>query len=117
VPKRLSARYLNFFFFSLITQVMTLHIIAYHFRNISCVALVANPFILPPQPLVMILGGLAFIVGLVLFPIGSLLSLFSLPFVTYTIRMVEWLARLPGSRLVLPEFHFLWLVIFYALLF
>lgn len=107
----------EFFFFSLIAQVMTLPIIAYHFRDISWIAVVANPLILPPQPLVMILGGLALVTGLVLFPIGKLLSIFALPFVTYTIRMVEWLARLPGSRLVLPEFHFLWLLIFYALLF
>jgi competence protein ComEC len=107
----------EFFFFSLIAQVMTLPIIAYHFRDISWIALIANPLILPPQPLVMILGGLALIAGLVLFPVGKLVSLFALPFVTYTIRMVEWLARLPGSRLVLPEFHFLWLLIFYVLLF
>ena len=31
---------------------------AYHFQRISLVSFIANPFILPPQPAVMILGGL-----------------------------------------------------------
>jgi competence protein ComEC len=107
----------EFFLFTLAAQVMTLPIMAYHFGGISWITLVANPLVLPPQSLVMVLGGLTLLVGLILPGLGQMLALISLPFVRYTIRMVTWLARLPGGDLVLPDFHPLWLVVFYALLF
>jgi competence protein ComEC len=107
----------EFFLFTLAAQVMTLPIMAYHFGGISWITLVANPLILPAQSLVMVLGGLTLLAGLILPGLGQAMTLISLPFVRYTIRMVTWLARLPGGDLVLPDFHPLWLVIFYGLLF
>jgi competence protein ComEC len=107
----------EFFLFTLAAQVMTLPIMIYHFGGVSWVTLVANPLILPVQSLVMVLGGLALLAGLVLPGLGQALALISLPFVRYTINMVTWLARLPGSDLVLPDFHGLWLAGFYAMLF
>jgi competence protein ComEC len=107
----------EFFLFTLAAQVMTLPIMAYHFGGISWITLVANPLILPPQSLVMVLGGLSLLGGLILPGLGQTLALITLPFVRYTIRMVTWLARLPGGDLVLPDFHPLWLVVFYVLLF
>ncbi len=106
----------EFFLFTLAAQVMTLPIIAYHFGGVSWIALVANPLILPPQALVMVLGGLALLSGLILPGLGQAMALFSLPFARYTIRMVAWLARMPGGDLILPDFHVLWLIVFYALL-
>jgi predicted membrane metal-binding protein len=108
----------EFFLFTLAAQVMTLPIMAYHFGGVSWITLVANPLILPPQSLVMVLGGLSLLAGLILPGLGQILALISLPFVRYTIRMVTWLARLPGGDLVLPDFHplvaggFLWALIF-----
>jgi competence protein ComEC len=55
----------DYFLFTLAAQVMTLPIIAYHFQRISLVSIVANPVILPAQPPVMILGGLAVLLGLI----------------------------------------------------
>jgi competence protein ComEC len=107
----------EFFLFTLAAQVMTLPIMAYHFGGVSWITLVANPLILPPQSLVMVLGGLSLLAGLILPGLGQILALISLPFVRYTIRMVTWLARLPGGDLVLPDFHPLWLVVFFGLLF
>lgn len=107
----------EFFLFTLAAQVMTLPIMVYHFGGVSWLTLVANPLILPPQSLVMVLGGLTLIAGLVLPGLGQAMTIISLPFVRYTIRMVTWLARLPGRELLLPEFHILWLVIFYGFLF
>jgi competence protein ComEC len=106
----------EFFLFTLAAQVMTLPIMAYHFGGISWITLVANPLILPVQSLVMVLGGLTLLAGLILPGLGRAMTLVSLPFVRYTIRMVTMLSRLPGGDLVLPDFHPLWLVVFYGLL-
>src|SRR5258708_2862805 len=44
---------------TLAAQLTTLPIMAYQFKQISLVSIIANPFILPAQPAVEILGGLA----------------------------------------------------------
>jgi competence protein ComEC len=107
----------EFFLFSLAAQVMTLPIIAYHFRNVSWISLLANPLILPPQSLVMILGGIALLFGLLLPGLGLIMAVIAQPFVTYTIRMVTWLGKLPGADLILPNFHPLWILIYFVILF
>ena len=105
------------FLFTLAAQVMTLPVIAYHFRSVSWIALLANPLILPPQPLVLILGGLALIAGWILPGLGALAALTALPFIRYTIRAVTWLGGLPAGEITLSGFHPLWLLVFYAALF
>lgn len=115
--RRLVGPLSEFFLFTLAAQVMTLPIMIYHFGGVSWITLIANPLILPPQALVMVLGGLALLTGMLLPGLGQVVALISLPFVRYTIRMVTWLAQLPGADLVLPEFHILWLAVFYGLLF
>lgn len=121
VPEETAQRLIGpiseFILFTIIAQVMTLPVMAYHFGGISWIALLANPLILPVQSLVMILGGLAMLGGMLLPGIGRLLAIPAQPFVTYTIRIVTLLARLPGGDLTLPQFHALWLLIFYGLLF
>ena len=102
--------------FTIAAQIMTLPLIVYHFRGVSWLMMLANPLILPVQSLVMILGGLAMLTGMILPGLGHFLAMLDLPFVRYTIKMVNWLARWPGSDLVFPEFNLLWLVLFYALL-
>ena len=105
------------FLITLAAQVMTLPIMAYHFGEISWLALIANPLILPPQSLVMILGGLALLVGLAAPGLGIFMAMLALPFTRYTIRMVSLVSRFPGAELTLPKFHILWLALFYGLLF
>ncbi len=107
----------EFLLFTIVAQMMTLPIMAYHFGGISWIALIANPLILPVQSLVMILGGLAMLAGMLLPGLGRVLAMIAGPFVTYTIRMVSWLARLPGGNLTLPKFNLLWMVAFYGLIF
>ncbi|MBG0770633.1 MAG: ComEC/Rec2 family competence protein, partial [Anaerolineaceae bacterium] len=107
----------EFFLFTIVAQVMTLPIMAYHFGGVSWIALIANPLILPVQSLVMILGGLAMLGGMLLPGLGHLLAVLASPFVTYTIRVVTLLARLPGGGLTLPDFNALWLLGFFGLLF
>ncbi len=107
----------DFFLFTLAAQVMTMPIIAYHFGGFSWITFLANPLILPPQALVLVLGGMTLLAGLILPGLGTLFAIGTLPFVRYTIRMVVWLAGLPGSELVLPRFHPLWLCFFFACFF
>lgn len=104
------------FLFTLAAQIMTLPIMAYHFGEISWLALIANPLILPPQSLVMISGGLALLAGLTVPGLGNLVAVLALPFTRYTIRMVDIVSKFPGADLQIAKFHVLWLVIFYALL-
>ena len=97
-------------------QLTTIPIMAYHFKRISLVSFIANAFVLPVQPAVMILSGLAVFVSLFIFPIGQLLAWIAWPFATYTIRMVELFNRLPHGNIFLGDSS-IWLVtLMYAVL-
>ena len=107
----------EFLLFTLAAQVMTLPIIAFHFGGLSWITVITNPLILPVQSLVLILGGLAMVSGMVLPGLGRFMTILALPFVRYTIRIVTLLGQLPGKDIILPDFHVLWLALFYGLLF
>jgi competence protein ComEC len=107
----------EFVLLTLAAQLTTIPIMAYHFQRISLVSFLANPFILPPQPAVMILGGLAVLLSLVWFPVGQLAAWVAWPFVVYTIRMVELFDRVPHGTLFLGELSIWFVILFYALLF
>jgi competence protein ComEC len=107
----------EYILFTLAAQLLTLPVMAYHFNRISLVALIANPLILPAQPPVMILGGLAVLLGLVYYPLGQLAGYLALPFVTYTIHLVELFARIPMGDLSLGKVSLPVVVLFFMLLF
>ena len=73
----------EFVLLTLAAQVTTIPIMAYHFQRISLVSFLANPFILPAQPAVMILGGLAVLLSLIWFPLGQIAAWVAWPFVVY----------------------------------
>ena len=98
-------------------QLTTIPIMAYHFQRISLVSFLANPFILPAQPAVMILGGLAVLLSLVWFPLGQIAAWVTWPFVVYTIRMVEIFDRVPHGTLFLGELSIWFVILSYAALF
>jgi competence protein ComEC len=107
----------EYFLFTLAAQLTTLALILYYFQHFSLVSLAANPLVLPAQPAVMILGGLAALVGMVFQPLGQLIAYLAWPFIVYTIRLVELFARLPGAAWTLPPLS-PWVVLaFYVLLF
>lgn len=85
-------------------QITSLPVMAVQFGDVSWAALLANPLVLPPQPLVMVLGGLAVLGGMIWLPLGQVLAAAALPFVSYTIRMVELLARLPHASVPVGAF-------------
>jgi competence protein ComEC len=97
-------------------QLTSLPLMAYHFGQISPVSLISNPFILPFQPVVMILGGLAVALSLVVFPLGQITAWIALPFVSFTIRVVELFDRIPHGTIRLGNFSVWFVVIYYAVL-
>ncbi|MBL8101703.1 MAG: ComEC/Rec2 family competence protein [Anaerolineales bacterium] len=88
---------------TLAAQVMTIPIMMYYFNRISLISFIANPFILPVQPAVMILGGLAVFISLIFLPLGQLLGWIAWPFAGYTIRVVEFFNKVPNGVIVLGD--------------
>src|SRR5215208_5309637 len=106
----------EFVLLTLAAQVTTIPIMAYHFQRISLVSFLANPFILPAQPAVMILGGLAVLLSLVWFPLGQLVAWMTWPFVVYTFRLVEMFDRIPHGTIFLGDLSIWFVIVFYAAL-
>jgi competence protein ComEC len=106
----------EFVLLTLAAQLTTIPIMAYHFQRISLVSFIANPFILPAQPAVMILGGLAVLLSLVWLPLGEIAAWVAWPFVVYTIRMVEIFDRVPHGTIFLGKFSIWVVILFYAAL-
>ena len=94
---------------TLAAQVMTIPLMAYYFNRISLISFIANPFILPVQPAVMILGGVAVFTSLIFLPLGQFLAWVAWPFAGYTIRVVEFFDRIPHGVIVLGDVP-LWLI-------
>lgn len=115
--QRLAGPVSEYLLFTLAAQVTTLPIILYHFKRVSLSALLANPLILPPQPAVMVLGGLAVLAGMVLPWLGQALAYLTWPVLAYTVRVAETLANLPGGQAALEERSLLGVILFYLLLF
>jgi competence protein ComEC len=107
----------EFVLLTLAAQVTTIPIMAYHFQRISLVSFIANPFILPPQPAVMILGGLAMLLSLIWLPLGQIAAWIAWPFVVYTIRMVELFDSIPHGTIVLGNLSIWFVILIYAVLF
>ena len=114
--EKLAELFSEFVLLTLAAQVTTIPTMAYHFQRISLVSFIANPFILPPQPAVMILGGLAVLVSHVSLFLGQLTAWIAYPFVIYTIRMVELFDRVPHGTLILGDLSIWFVILFYAAL-
>ncbi len=114
--KRLAGPVGEYLLFTLAAQLLSLPVTLSHFRRLSLVAAVANPAILPAQPPLMVLGGLAVVAGMVSLPAGRLLGLLAWPFAAYTIRAVELFARVPGGSLSLGHLSLPAVAAIYALI-
>jgi competence protein ComEC len=113
---RLAKPVSEFALFTLAAQVMTLPLTAYYFKRISLSALLANPVILPAQPPVMILGGLATLAGILWPPLGKPLAWIAWPFTAFTIRVVEFFATWPMAGVSLAQASPLSVAVVYMLL-
>jgi competence protein ComEC len=106
----------EFVLFTFAAQVTTLPLTAYYFSRISMSALLANPVILPAQPPVMILGGLATLVGSLWLPLGRPIAWITWPFTAFTIRAVEFFASWHMTVIPLARARTLFVALFYLLL-
>jgi competence protein ComEC len=107
----------DYFLLTFAAQITTLPITIYHFGRFSLVSLIANPVVLPPQPIVMVLSGLALLAGRIYLPLGQVLGWLAWPFAAYTIRMVEFFNGFRGGVVILGDFSLLAVLLFYGLLF
>ena len=115
--QRLSGPVSEYFLMTLAALVVALPVTIYYFRQLSLSSLVANPLILPAQPPLMILGGIALLAGMAYLPLGQLLAYLAWPFAAYSIRIVELLARIPGGSLALGQVALPTVLGFYLILF
>ena len=106
----------EYFLFTIAAQLTTLPVMIYHFHSFSISTLLANPAILPVQPPIMVLGGLALILSLVWLPLGRAAAPLVYPFVLFTIRAVEWFSSLPIKSIQVGQIGLVWIFGFYLLL-
>ena len=106
----------EYFLFTLAAQIFTLPISAVHFGRVSLSAVLANPLVLPVQPLAMILGSLALVLGLAFFPLGQIAAWLCWPLLAFTIRIDELLATLPFGAFSLGQISLALIAVYYALL-
>lgn len=115
--RRLTGPLSEYFLLTLAAQATTLPVILYHFQRLSLSSFLANPLVLPPQPLVMTLGGLSALAGMVLYPLGKALSFLVWPLLLYTIRVVESLSRINGGAVVVGQATLFWAAVYFLALF
>lgn len=114
--QRLAKPVSEYVLFTFAAQITTLPVLLYHFQTLSWIGFLANPVILPAQPPIMILGGVALIFGLIWFPLGKWIGLSVYPFVTYTIRFVELFAGLESGVIHTERLGLFFVIIFYGML-
>lgn len=101
---RLSDPLADYVYMTVAAQVTTLPLLLFYFQRLSLLSVPVNLLILPVQPAVMILGGLSTLLGMIFQPLGQLVALIAVWPVTYTVRIVEFFARLPGSSIGMDSF-------------
>ena len=114
--RRLSGPVSEYFLFTLAAQIVTMPVIAYQFHQFSLVSLLSNPLVLPVQPIVMVLGGLAVLASFLWFPLGKILAFPAWLCAAYTDKVVTWLGKLPKASISLGNIN-LWVVIIFFVLF
>jgi competence protein ComEC len=115
--ERLSGPVGEYFLFTLAAQVTTLPILLVHFKRLSLSTLISNPLILPPQPLVMQLGGLAVLFGLFFPWLGQIFAYLAWIPLAYTTSLVNKLAEIPRGVVMLGDLDWSFVLFYYAFLF
>jgi competence protein ComEC len=102
---------------TLSAQIAVLPILLSHFDYLSLVTLPANLLILPAQPAVMVLGGIALLAGMLFLPAGQVIARLAWLPTFYSDQVALWLGTLPFAMLRTSS-NWVWLawVIFLGLL-
>ena len=114
--ERIANPFSEFFLFTLAAQLTTLPLTAIHFRRLSLVSVLANPVILPLQPWLMILGGLASLLGTLWVPLGQPLAWVAWLLPALTNRAVQFFAAWPAASIGLGSLGFPLVIAYYMLL-
>jgi len=101
---------------TLAAQIGVLPLLVINFGQLSLIAPLANILVLPAIPITMLLGFLSASAGLAVLSVGKILGWTTWLFLTYEIKIIEFLAKLPLSAV---NFKWTWLSggIYYAILF
>lgn len=102
---------------TLSAQVFTLPILAYNFGRISLLSPVVNILIVPFLAPITILIFIFAIFGIILQPLGFLLSWPVWLSLTYITKIVDWFSKMPLVSMAVGNLHWLWLIVFYFILF
>ncbi len=98
-------------------QIATTPLIVFAFHRLSLVGLLTNLIVLPAQPAVMIWGGIATILGMIVQPIGQVIAWIAWAFLEFTIVVVQATASLPFGSFQVGRFDMPILAAYYLLLF
>ena len=88
-------RILSILAVSTAAQILTLPLVGWHFEQLSLISIFANLIVVPLQPLAMLLGGAATLIGLAIEPLGRLIGWLAWLPLSYTTEAVALLARVP----------------------
>ena len=84
---------------TLAAQFAVFPVILFHFKYLSVVSLPANLLILPVQPAVMVLGGVALLTGMLFLPAGQVVAKLAWLPAFYSDQLAVWLGALPFATI------------------
>lgn len=84
---------------TLSAQVAVAPIILFYFKQVSLISPIANLLILPIIPVTMLVGFIAILAGVIYTPLGVFLAWPAWLFLSYEIKIIELLAKLPFANL------------------
>jgi len=102
---------------TLAANITTLPLVVYYFGRMSIVSLLTNTLILPAQPPILLAGSSGVVAGIAgLESVGQ--AILTIPWLclSWTVRVVQWSASLPGADLKLTHFGLPAMLAIYALL-
>jgi competence protein ComEC len=102
---------------TLAAQITTLPVLMFYFNSFSFSAFLVNPLVLSIQPMVMIAGGSALLLGMLWLPAGRALAWAGWAPTAYTIRVVEWGGSLSRLWWPIAQIPPVWIAAYYAALF
>lgn len=93
--------------------IMTLPLILYHFGRVSMIAIPANILILSVIPPTMAIGFIAVLGGLIYIDLGQILGWLAWALLSYIIKVVEILSKIPWAATETSQIHWTILVAAY----
>jgi len=105
------------FLMTIAAQITTLPVMLFYFNSLSLSAFAVNPLVLSVQPMVMIAGGLALLLGMLWLPAGQVLAWAGWAPTAYTIRVVEWGANISALWWPIGLIPPVWIGAYYIALF